>query len=113
MNLHALRHRNLNPARLPFRHPRVSARALGFCHVARVGEAVKSAPAGLGHLPQQLARLTVWRMPVSRRMRRFMQVWAVLAALMFFARCADQARPYLRVIFGSQQQEQHATPGAR
>ena len=39
---------------------------------------------------------------LSSRARKFMQIWVVLAGLMFFVRCADQARPYLRVILGQQ-----------
>ena len=33
-------------------------------------------------------------------MRKMMQVWAVLAGLMFFTQCALQSQPYLRVIMG-------------
>lgn len=35
-----------------------------------------------------------------------MQIWTVLAGLMFFAQCAMQARPYLNVIMAK---KQHAT----
>lgn len=31
-----------------------------------------------------------------------MQVWVVLAGIMFFAQCALSAKPYLRVIMGKQ-----------
>lgn len=41
-------------------------------------------------------------MAFSGRARKWMQVWVVLAGLMFFAKCAVQARPYLSVIFGPQ-----------
>lgn len=40
LNLHELPQRNLNPPRLPFRHPRVSLRSARG--VARGGVAVKS-----------------------------------------------------------------------
>jgi len=43
--------------------------------------------------------------------RRFMQLWVVLGGLMFFARCADQAQPYLHVIMGKQHATHTAPPG--
>ena len=43
LNLHTLRYRNLNPARLPFRHPRVSSKLLWLRGVARRFGQVKAA----------------------------------------------------------------------
>jgi hypothetical protein len=37
-------------------------------------------------------------MPMSSKARRFMQIWTMIAGLMFFAQCAMQAQPYLKVI---------------
>lgn len=33
-------------------------------------------------------------------MRKMMQVWAVLAGIMFFTQCALRSEPYLRSIMG-------------
>lgn len=40
-------------------------------------------------------------------MRKVMQVWMVLAGIMFFAQCAQRAEPYLRVIWKKQDAAQH------
>ena len=49
-------------------------------------------------------------MALSSRTRKFMQLWVVLGGLMFFARCFDQAQPYLRVILGQPRNAEHASP---
>jgi hypothetical protein len=39
-----------------------------------------------------------------------MQLWVVLAGVMFFAQCAMRAQPYWRVIMGKQKSAESAPP---
>lgn len=51
-------------------------------------------------------------MAVSPRMRKWMQLAIALASgAMFFAQCADHARPYLRVILGKRDPMAHDSAG--
>ncbi|MFT3927422.1 MAG: endonuclease/exonuclease/phosphatase family protein [Myxococcales bacterium] len=51
-------------------------------------------------------------MPPSTRRRTAMRVWFALSALLFFARCADQIRPYVKSIVGAKDQKPAAAADA-
>jgi hypothetical protein len=52
-------------------------------------------------------------MALSSKARKFMQVWTVFMGLMFFARCAEEAFPKLKVIMAKQRGAEPAAQAPR